>query len=68
MYKEIWNKNNCFIKLRNKDSENYDDKCMKIKFASIDSLSLREKVKMYNMVVIIMSIVYGNNKHYVVMF
>ena len=68
MYKEIWNKNNCFIKLRNKDSESYDDKCMKIKFASIDSLSLREKVKMYNMVVIIMSIVYGNNKHYVVMF
>lgn len=68
MYKEIWNKNNCFIKLRNKDSENYDDKCMKIKFPSIDSLPLREKVKMYNIVVIIMSIIYGNNKHYVVMF
>ena len=46
----MWNKIEYFIKLKNNNSDDYDDKYMKIKFNSHDNLPLGKTLKIYNVV------------------
>ena len=50
--KEIWNKIKYLIDLENNGSGKYDNKHMKIKFNLHNSLSLKQKLEMHNVVVI----------------
>ena len=43
-YGKIWNKIEYLINLKNNNSDNYDDKYMKINFNSDDTLSLEKKI------------------------
>ena len=52
-----------FIRLVINNSGNYDEKWMKIKFNSDGNLSLKKRLKLYNMVVV-RSVFHENNKYY----
>ena len=61
-YEKIWNKIEYLINLKNNNSDNYDDKYMKISFNSDDTLSLGKKI--YDIAIAITSVFNGNNKYY----
>lgn len=56
------------VELENNASGEYDNKYMKISLNSNDSLSLKQGLEMYNIVIIIRSIFYGSNKNYPTIF
>ena len=51
-YEEPWNKIRDLIKLLTSNSDDYDEKYMKIKFNSDDDLPLKKTLKLRNMVMI----------------
>ena len=62
---ELWSKIRDLIRSINKNSEDYNEKCMKIKFNSDDELPLNKKIKMPSMVIVVRAVFYKNkNKYY----
>ena len=63
-YEEPWNKIRDLIKLLTSNSDDYDEKYMKIKFNSDDDLPLKKTLKLRNMVMIASSAFHEDNKYY----
>ena len=64
IYEELWNKIRDLIKSITIDSDNYDEKHMKIKFNSDDDLPLKKTVKLQNMVIVVRSVFHEDDKYY----
>ena len=52
-YKELWSKIRDLIRSITKDSDDYDEKRMKIKFNSDDNLSLDKMIEIYSMIIVV---------------
>ena len=55
-HEDLWNKIRDFKKSTTTNSENYDEKYMKIKFNSNDDLPLKKTLELYSMVIVVRSV------------
>ena len=60
----MWIKIRDLIRSINKNSDDYDEKYMKIKFNSDDELPLNKKLKIPTIAIVFRAIVFENNKYY----
>ena len=67
-YEDFWNKIGDFIRSITKNSDNYDEKYLKIKFNSDDKLLLNNTVEIYNVTIVIRVISYENDKYHLQVF
>ena len=63
-YEELWSKIRDLIRSITKNSDDYDEKYMKIKFDSDDNLPLNKTIEIYNVTIVVRAIFYENNKYY----
>ena len=63
-YEELQNKIKDLIGSITSNSDNYDEKYMKIKFNSDDDVPLKKALELYNMVIVVRSIFHEGNKYY----
>ena len=61
---ELWIKIRDFIKLIIKNSDDYDEKCMKIKFNSNEELTLSKTIKIPTMTIIVKAVFLWKWKYY----
>ena len=61
-YEKLWNKIRDLIKLITKNSEDYDEKYMKIN--SDDELPLNKTIEIHNATIVLTAVFNGNNKYY----
>ena len=63
-YEKLWNRIRDFIRPVTKNSGNYDQKYMKIKFDLDDDLPLKKMLELHNMTVVVRSVFREGNKYY----
>ena len=63
-YEKLWSKIKYLIRSITKNSDDYDEKYMKIKFDLDDDLPLNETIKIHNMTIVVKAMFYENNKYY----
>ena len=63
-YEELWSRNRDLIRSITKNSDNYDEKCMKIKFNSGNKLPLNKMIETSSMIVDVRAVFQENNKYY----
>ena len=63
-YEELWSKIRDLIKSLTKNSNDYDGKCMRIKFNSDDELPLNKTIEIPSMTIVFGAIFHENNKYY----
>ena len=61
-YKELWIKTRDIIRSRTKNSDDYDEKYMKIKFSLDDELPLNKTIEISSMIILVRAIFLENNK------
>ena len=59
-----WSKIRDLIRSVTKNSDDYDKKCMKIKFNLDDKLPLNKMIEIPSMIIVVRAVFYENNKHY----
>lgn len=62
-YEELWSKIEDLIRSTNNKSDEYDEKYMKMKINSDDDLSLRETLKLHDVMKVIRSVFNDANKY-----
>ena len=67
-YEELWSKIRVLIKSITKNSDNYDEKYMKIKFSLDDELPLNKIIEILGMIIVVRAAFHKNNKHYLQVF
>ena len=63
-YEELWSKTRDLITSITKNSDDYDEKYMKIKFNSADELTLNKTIEIPTMAIVVGALFHGNNKYY----
>ena len=63
-YEELWSKIRDLIRSITKNSDDYDEKYMKIKFNSNDELPLNKTIELPNMTIVVRAIFLEDNKYY----
>ena len=63
-YEELWSKLRDLIRSITKNSDDYDEKYMKIKFNSDDKLPLNKMIEIPNMTIVVRADFHQNNKYY----
>ena len=63
-YEELWSKIRDLIRSITKNSDDYDEKYLKIKFNLNDSSPLNKTIEILSMVIVVRAIFYENNKCY----
>ena len=63
-YDELWSKSRDLIRSITKNSDDYDEKYMKIKFNSNDELPLNKTIELPNMTIVVRAIFLEDNKYY----
>ena len=63
-YEELWSKIRDLIRSITKNSDDYDEKYMKIKFNSDDVLPLNETLEIPTITIVVRAIFLENNKYY----
>ena len=63
-YEELWSKIRDLIRSMNKNSDDYDEKYMKIKFNSDDELPLNKTIEIPTMTIVVRAVFHENNKYY----
>ena len=63
-YKELWSKIRDLISSVTKNSDDYDEKYMKIKFNLDDKLPLNKTIEIPSMIVVVRTVFHENNKYY----
>ena len=63
-YEELWSKIRDLIRSITKNSDDYDEKYMKIKFNSDDELPLSKTIEVPIMTIVVRAIFHENNKYY----
>ena len=66
--KNMWSKIRDLIRSITKNSNDYDEKYMKIKFNSDDELPLNKKIEIPSMVIVARAVFNENNKYYLQVF
>ena len=67
-YEELWSKTRDLISSITKNSDDYDEKYMKIKFNSADELTLNKTIEIPTMTIVVGALFHGNNKYYLQVF
>ena len=62
-YEELWSKIRDLIKSVTKNSDNYDEKYMKIKYNSDDELTLNKTIEIPSMIIVVRAVFHENNKY-----
>ena len=62
-YEELWSKFRDLSKSITKNSDDYDEKYMKIRFNSDDELRLNKKIEIPSMVMVVRAVFHENNKY-----
>ena len=62
-YEELWSKIKYLIRSITKNSDDYDEKYMKIKFDSDNELLLNKKIEIPSMIIVIRAVFHENNKY-----
>ena len=62
-YEELWNKIRDIISSITNNSDNYDEKYIKIKFNSDDDLPLNKTLEIRNMIIVIRAVFLEDNKY-----
>ena len=63
-YEELWSKIRYLIRSRAKNSEDYDENYMKIKFNSDDELPLNKTIEIPIMIIVVRDSFHENKKYY----
>ena len=63
-YEELWSKIRYLIRSRTKNSEDYDENYMKIKFNSDDELPLNKTIEIPVMIIVVRASFHENKKYY----
>ena len=63
-YEELWSKIKDLIRLITKNSDDYDEKHMKMKFNSDDKLPLNKTIEIPTMAIVVRAVLHENNKYY----
>ena len=63
-YEELWNKIEDLIRSITKNSDDYDEKYIKIKFKSDDELPLNKTLEVPSTIIVVTDVFYENNKYY----
>ena len=63
-YEELWTKIRDFIRSKTVNSDNNDEKYMKIKFNFDDHLPLNKTLELRNMIIVVSSVFHEGNKYY----
>ena len=63
-YKELWSKIRDLIRSIIKNSDNYDEKYIKIKFNSDDELPLNKLIEILSMIIVVRVVFHENTKYY----
>ena len=63
-YEEQWNSTRDLIKSITNNSGYHDDKYIKITFNSSNDLLLKERLKFYNMMIVVRSVFHEGNKYF----
>ena len=63
-YKELWNKIRGLIRSITKNSDDYEEKYVKIKYNSDDDLPLNKILEIHRMVIVVTAVFHGQNKYY----
>ena len=63
-YGDLGSKIGDLIRSITKNSDNYDEKYMKIKFDSNDNLPLNKAIETPSMIILVKAVFFENNKHY----
>ena len=63
-YEELWSKMRDLITLITKNSDDYDEKDMKIKFNSDDELPLNKTIEICTIIIVVRAVFHKNNKYY----
>ena len=67
-FEELWKKLKDLIRSVNNNSDDYDEKDMKIKFNWDDDLPLKKTLELLNIIVVVRSIFHDGNKYYTLVF
>ena len=62
-YEELWSKIRDLIKSVTKNSDNYDEKYMKVKYNSDDKLNLNKTIEIPSMTIVVRAVFHENNKY-----
>ena len=63
-YEELWSKIRDLIRSITKNLDDYDEKCMKIKFKLGDTLPENKAMEIPSMIVVVGAVFHENNKYY----
>ena len=63
-YKGLWSKIRVLIRSTTKNSDDYDKKCMEIKFNLDDKLPLNKMIEIPSMIIVVRAVFHINNKYY----
>ena len=63
-YEELWSKIRDLIRSITKNSDDYDEKYMEIKFSRDDELPINKTIEISTMTVVLRAAFYENNKYY----
>ena len=63
-YEELWSKIRDLIRSITKNSDDYDEKHVKIKFTSDDESPLNKTIEIPSMIIIVRAVFHENNKYY----
>ena len=63
-YEELWSKIRDLIRSKNKNSDDYHEKYIKIKFNSDDELPRNEKIEILSMIIFVRAVFLENKKYY----
>ena len=63
-YEELWSKIRDFIRSVTKNSDDYNEKYMKIKFNSDDDLPLNKAIEIPSITIVVRAVFHENNKYY----
>ena len=62
-YKKLWTKIRDLIRLKTDNSDNYDEKYMKIKLNSDDDLPLKKTLELHNIIIVFRAVSHESNKY-----
>ena len=64
-YEELWSKIRDLIRSIIKNSDDYDEKYMKVKFNSNDDLPINKMIEIHKVAIVVRAVFHENNKYYV---
>ena len=64
-YEKLWSKIRDLLRSIVKNSDDYDEKYMKVKFNSNDDLPINKMIEIHKVAIVVRAVFHENNKYYV---